>query len=154
MKDHMFRTTFVLPFLFPLGCGLGALDDLAGAPVCDEQGDTDAKCPANVSSSTGGATPTTSGAGDGIETTTLPAPETTTGGGATGETSEEPMPPPTIQSVKVDPNALKETAPVTVQVEALHSDHVTMSLDGAEPVTLAASGANFIRERSRSTAHR
>ena len=145
MKSHLYCTALVLPLWFPLGCGLGPLDELADAPVCDEQGGTVANCPANVSSSsTGDATPTTSGTGDGVETTTLPASETTTGG-STGDMPDEPIAPPTIQSVELDPDTLKNAAPITVQVEALYSDHVTMSLDGAEPVTLAASGANFYK---------
>ena len=55
------------------------------------------------------------------------------------------MAPPKLQSVGLDPDTLKKAAPIHVQVEALYSDHVTMSLDGAEPVTLAASGANFYK---------
>ena len=146
----MDRTALILPLLSALGCGLGALDELAEAHVCDEQGGTDARCPANVASSTGDITPTTSGPGDGSETTMLPGVLTTTDAppdlpGESTATTDAPPAAPEIVSVELDPDTLDRAAPIAVKVEALHATSVTMALDGGQPVSLAASGANFYK---------
>lgn len=134
----MHRLSLALFLLCLVGCPPGLLVDLQAVPVCDEQGGTDAQCAGPGSSSGESPDLTTSGGDDdeGVMTTDLLT------GGSMGGTSE-PAIAPSIVSVRIDPEVSDEAAPITVQVEAIHSASVTMALDGGEPVSLAASGANF-----------
>ncbi len=83
---------------------------------------------------TGDSTATTTGQDSDVG----PVPTT---GESTG-TTPEPLGPPEILHVELDPETLEKAAPIAVQVEALHSDHVTMALDGAQPVPLTPNGTN------------
>jgi hypothetical protein len=133
------------------GCNFDVIAGLENSPVCGDEPD-DADCPVTGSSSseTGAsspALPTTSGGVEGVMTTTedtaVTSSEPTTGDSTGSTTAEPPAAAPKIVSVALAPDEIVKAGAIAVQVEASNASDVTMTVDDGEPVTLAASGADF-----------